>query len=95
MAEILARLVPTTLASTETQAFILAGLCFIGSWVLISKVIQFVFSMIWPFLLVGAFLTLAPQWTNSVITQTIPEYLQMLQNNFKKVVDFSFRKRNK
>lgn len=95
MTEVLARIVPASLANTETQAFIVAGLCFIGSWVLIAQIIQIVFSMIWPFLLFVAFITLAPNWTNKFILEVIPEYMQILYGNFKKLQGFFAPKRQK
>lgn len=85
MTEVLARIIPASLADRETQALILAGICFIGTWVVVTKVIQFVLSMIWPFILLGVCLTLAPSWTNSFISEVIPEYMRILTDYCFKV----------
>ncbi|XP_018333242.1 uncharacterized protein LOC108742501 [Agrilus planipennis] len=63
----------------ELQAVILAGLCGIGAWVVISTILKVIFWMLWPLLLICGILSLMPSWRATIANDYVPAHIEALK----------------
>lgn len=97
----ISKALPTVLHNPETQVMIFGILCFIGAWVVITKIIQIIFSFLWPVVILIALLVLLPNvsnewysfWLNSQVT-TVFEWLRKQYEDYieGKYSDVDFKK---
>lgn len=76
--------IPSVLQNPETQVVVFAILCFIGAWVVVTKTIQIIFSLLWPFVVVFIALIIIPNYFVDLFSFWIPEHLTMAYEWSKK-----------
>lgn len=83
----ISKALPPFLQNPDTQFAIFGFLCFIGAWVVITKLIQLVFSIIWPLMVIASFFIMAPNFSTAWFTEVMPQYAEAAVDWVRKQTD--------
>lgn len=75
--------IPTILHNPQTPIFICGILCVIGAWVVITKIIQLIFSLLWPFMMLFLFFVVIPNFSPKWFSVWLPEQYSTAVNWMK------------
>lgn len=78
---------PSIMHNSETQVVVFAILCFIGAWVVVTKMVQIIFALIWPLIVILAVMVIIPNNSVALFSFWLPEYIRMAYHWLKKQLE--------
>lgn len=72
------------MSNQDTQMAVAGFLCFIGGWIVLTRVIQFLFSVLWPFFVLIGSALIAIQFFPGWFTEVLPQYTRATNDFLRK-----------
>lgn len=69
---------PAILHNPETQVMIFGILCFVGAWVVLTRLLQLIFALLWPLIFAAVIIVVIPNMSLESMTVWLAKQLMMI-----------------